>query len=850
MSLTIEEAKAFITDADKAREGWLKVANQSWDEIKKRQKNGRLWSITPNSLRKRARYPAWYSIFKIRQNLIFSRVGIPICKDTTQDGTDNIGACAAMCKERLATNLARSFDFFEVLCNPRDDFIATNFGIVRAYYERDEVKQRVKEYIEPKKTAQGVAFYRPSGEPIKESEISQDDQGFFIEHKETIDVENERICLEPVMYRDVYIDPDIRRWARCSRIAFAEHYTEREFSRIFGAAALTTIPRDFSDEEPAPNKPRKRLITVYELWDKYERECYWFAENGEDFIRPTGYYEPEEFEEDEQPNGLYDLGRFFPCPTPLLMNQPTDEFWPVPEYFQLIEIFEDIHNVFSRMIAVTKAIRARLLFDNNIDGLQQALNEATEGDAFGVANLTQALVSAGGSLENVAQYIPTAQLIESLSQLYQALEQRLNIIYKLTGTSDLLQGLVTDPIQRTFGERQMTEKYALNQLAEPQRKMQEFVLDCYELMCEMALKNFKDASLDMYITPQTLPDEFRGMYRSAVGMLKEDNKRFRIDLETDSTIALNEEYDKQARSELVTTLTEAIEKAAMVAQQTPELAAIELHAIKFLIQGFRQSKMFQSEITQALDDVIKKAQDAAANPPPPPFDKDKAMADIEQGKLQLQAQELQLKTQQAAMNTQQAAHDHAIKIQSHVATLQSKERIEGAKINSADAQSNADRQVEVFKAQNDAAGAAQDRQIEGQKIGAQVQVALINLQHRREHLALEMQKLRQKAGSDAVSAQQLQQAQNFDMQLEASQHALEARRVDLDEREKFMTENRLQAEHELEQARVVMEAHAAAQAQQPGVTIKPPARTPIKQKKKVELDTKGRPRVITTEDQQ
>src|SRR5262245_45657848 len=117
MTLSIEEAKAFITDARKAREPWLKMAEKSWGEIKKRQQNHRLWSITPNSLRRRSRYPAWYSIFKIRQPLLLSRIGIPIGKDTTQDGNDNVGATAAICLERLAINLARSFNFFDVLCS-------------------------------------------------------------------------------------------------------------------------------------------------------------------------------------------------------------------------------------------------------------------------------------------------------------------------------------------------------------------------------------------------------------------------------------------------------------------------------------------------------------------------------------------------------------------------------------------------------------------------------------------------------------------------------------------------------------------------------------------------------------
>ena len=143
--ITVEEVQSFIHDAKKFRDQWLFMADKSWAELKRRQKNSRLWSTSNGSLRRRARYPAWYSINQIRKPLILSRVGIPVGRDTTQEGTDNIGSTAAICKERLAKSLAKSFGFLDVLEACRDDFLATDFSTVRAYYERDTIKQKVKE---------------------------------------------------------------------------------------------------------------------------------------------------------------------------------------------------------------------------------------------------------------------------------------------------------------------------------------------------------------------------------------------------------------------------------------------------------------------------------------------------------------------------------------------------------------------------------------------------------------------------------------------------------------------------------------------------------------------------------
>lgn len=826
MPISIEEAKAFIEDATKAKRDWQLLADKSWGEINKRQKNHRLWSVTPNSLRRRARYPAWYSIFKIRQPLVLSRIGIPIGRDTTQDGSDTVGATAAMCKERLAKSLASAFDFFDVMCGVRDDGLITNFSTCRAYYERDEVKQNVKEYITPEQTETGIIFIDAEGKEVQSDEISQDDEGYFLEHDEVVDVENEKICLENVLYKNIYVDPGIKKWKRCKRLAFEENYSVPEFKEIFGSAAYSDLPEPDDQKVGADEAtPKNQAIKVFEYWDFYEKEVYWWAENGSKFITPKGYLTPNNEEMDDPRNGLYDLERFFPVPDPFIMNAPTSEFWPVPEYYQLVEIFEDIHTIFSRMVAMTKAIRSRLLFDNNVEGLQEALNEAAAGDAIGVTNLSASLAAAGGTLEGVVQYIPVAQLIEGLSQLYTALEQRLNIVYKLTGTSDLLQGLITDQTQRTFGERQMTEKYALNQLAEPQRKMAQFVCDAYELMTEMAIKNFKDASLDMYIMPQTLPPEHQQRYKSAMGMLKEDFKRFRIELETDSTIALNEEFDKQMRAEFVNAITSSIEKTASIAESSPELVQIDLHAMKFLIQGFRQAKMFQSEITESIDNVIKASQERAKNAKPP-FDKDQAMFGLEQQRLQT---------------------DNQLAL----AKLTSDERIEMAKLNLDSQIAQIKNSVDQFRLQLEQGEKQADLQLEYQKLNASIGEAQAKIANDRDALMVEMRKVATDQQLAQFQTMVEQQTKPYELQLEAQKQAIDKMELALRQRdqelkmqEQLMIDNHVQSERQLEAMRLEIEKgslllEANKPQPPPDVHIHMPQPTTIKKKIKVERDEFG-----------
>lgn len=801
MACSPEEVKSFIKDAKKGREGWLTWADRSWSELKKRQRNNRLLSINPNSAKKRAKYPVWWSIFKIRQPLLLARVGIPLCKDTTQDGLDNIGASAAFFKERLAVNLAKSFDFFEALSAVRDDLLATNFGMARAYYERDEIKEKVKEYITPQQVpgTEDMMFVDGAGNAIDEQEINQDDDGFFIESDKVVDVENERIYLEPLLYREVYIDSDARRWARVERIAFEVMFSVPQFKATFGSKAYAKLakPEDDASDE---SSPKRQTIKVYEYWDRYERDVYWLPENCDDFVYPLKATLPEEYEEDEQPNGLYDLERLFPVPPPIITNQSTDEFWPsMIEYYQVVEIIEDIHTIFSRMMALTRAIRARVLFDNNIEGLQEALNEATEGDAFGVPNLAQSLVNNGGSLEGVVQYIPVEKMIESLGQVSLQLEQRLNTLYRLTGVSDLLQGLMSDQGQRTFGERQMLEKYALNQHAEPQQKMQEFVRDCYELLCEMAIKNFKDESLERYMIPQTAPPVHQQNFKAALGLLKNDRKRFRIELETDSTIALNEQYSKQMAVELVNTLTLAIEKVAGIAQSNPALVEVELHCLKFLIQSFRQGKLFQQEVSQAIDNVIKNIQAQSEAEPPP----DPAM-------MQLQIEQQKLKLEEARIMTEQqkVANDSKLKEYQILAD----ERIETARLQLEQQVSSIKGQLDQMAMQMSAQDDAAKRQLEFEKVRSEIAVAQTELAQRAQEIEIEVAKLGDARMKAVYEAQATERLAYIDAELKASAQRLEEQRTQMEMGERWATEQRLQQEHELEKLYKAVEI-AAKQAE-------------------------------------
>ena len=790
-SITIEEVRKFVADAKKYRDDWLNIANRSWNEIRKKNKRGKLYGGNDlERARRWARYPLWWSTLQIREPITLSRLPIPVIKDT--QGDDPFGRTACIVGERLARGILKTFDAITEFQAGNTDFLVTDIGWGRVCYRMTEVKEEIKTRLqeiqqEPPPQEQPMEgepppqeqppmppiFITPEGEQIYEPLF--DEFGAYIKTGEQADVEQEEVYFEAGQYCGLLMD-DVNRYAKSTRIAFEYSYSYREFKEKFGKAALEKITTA-DIEEHKMGKP----LTVYEYHDKILKEVRFFADNSDDFFQPKGMSSGESVDNSD----LYGLSGFFPCVSPLVINAPTDEFWPTPEFFQVADILELIHNIVGRMTLLTKAIRVRFFFDSSIPALKQLVGEAGEGSGIGIPNLEQALMNGKGSLANLVAYMPVDEMITGLKNMYDAFSQQTNMYYQVTGISDLLRGQTSDG-DKTYGERQLEGKFALNRIEPRQRKVQEWIKDNYQLLMEMALKMFSDQTLDDYITPQTLDKEDQQRYVAALELLKANKRsRFRMDFETDATININQQWKKQQAVELANTLTKAMEATARTAETQPELAKTELHVLKHLIGEFSDGKLFIDEIQDSIQQVI----DKMAQPQP-------EEPNIDMQKLELEGARFQFEQQK------QSAQDRFREIE-----IQSKERIEIEKINRDDRLANIEAQITQFKIQGEQAlknaelqgkfeGNAANLEKEYQKISADISLAQQELSLKRDQLLVELRKVADKKEVDQFASMIDERVLGFEEQLKSAQFELEKNNSALDLKERYLTEQRLQAEHQ------------------------------------------------------
>lgn len=793
--ITIADAKQFVVDAKKKQEDWKLIADRSWNEIEKRNALGKLYGGGELDRAKRwTKFPLWWSCWKIRQPITFARLPLPVIKDT--QGDDPFGRTACVIGERFTKGILKTFEAFSELASSNDDFLVTNFGWGRWLYRSEicEEPEKIRlQVIEPQPQEQmgpdGMPMQTeplppllvtPDGMQVDPMIAEEDDLGPYISTGQMVSVENEEVYFQSELYPHLLVDPEATKWNKVTRLAFEYPYNYREFKEKFGQKGVDALTQADLEEYKCGKKP----ITVYEYHDSVLKEVRWFADNSEDFFQPSDMVAEGADKYDN--SDLYGLSNFFPCTEPLVINQSTRSFWPTPEYFQVQDILDDISSIVTRMLQLTRAVRVRFLFDSSVRELAPLIGENWangEGTGMGVPNLAQSLMNSKGDLAALVAYFPVDELMKGLQNMYVAFEQRLNMFYNITGFSDLIRGQSSDA-DKTYGERQLEGKFALNRMEPYQRKVQEWVKDNYQLGMELGLKMFSDETIDEYITPQTLDPEDKKRYPVSLELLKNNRRRrFRIEFETDSTISINQDWKKKQSIETANAITKMMESVAKTAVDMPELADAELRIMKHVVAELTDGKLFMDEIT----DAIQKTIDKVNEPKEPEFNYDRA-------KLELETRKLDFDQQKAVATNQLDQLQQQIDAGIEQAKIAQKERLDGFAL-----------QLEQIKMQNEAGVSASELNLKAQSLQSEIALAQQDLMVKRAEFMLQAKEIAEKTEVKQLELILDQRVAQQKQQLEELYAGVEAQQAMLSEREKWVTEARLQEEHKMNTVHTMVE---------------------------------------------
>lgn len=591
-------------------------------------------------------------------------------------------------------------------------------------YFHPSVQKAVLDYLLVGRGAVWNRYEPTYGTPTELGETAADDEGTATPKKDRESDDDNPDQTEPprpVTWEKTYQDyvhwKNFRHspspvWEEVWWVAKREFMTRRELRTRFGKTApkaesgrsiVELIPlkdETFRDmEDGGKEKPKKTVKTacVWEIWDKNNKEVVFIAD---------GYpLAPLE----RVPDPL-NLQGFFPCPKPLYATTTNETLIPVPDYVEYQDQADELDQLTSRIKLLTDAVRVNGVYDASIPELKRILQEGADNRLIAVQKWAE--FSSKGGLEGAIDFIPLKDIVEALLRLYEARAQVKSDMAEITGISDIVRGQASQGGAKTATEQRIKGQFATLRLEDRQAEVARFCRDVLAIAAEIISEQYSSEILaEMTGVLAFIADELKSeappiqpapgpdgqpvppevmqqqaqqreqqiqqgaqqVFEQVVQLLKNDKMRtFRIDIETDSTVAIDKQAEKEAVVEMFTALGGFLEKALMVGAQEPAFVPALGQSLMFAFRRFGAGRDVEGAWEQAIDKVTLKVKQAEGQPPPPSPEQIKAEAEKEKqaAETQRMQEQAQIDREQTAMEMRAEQQKQAMEMQKMQAELQ------------------------------------------------------------------------------------------------------------------------------------------------------------------------------------
>ena len=498
------------------------------------------------------------------------------------------GRQVAILLERALSYGLDVYDGITPMKSALEDYLLPGRGVVWVVYEPVIIKEKIK--IE-----------------VKSEDVSINEQ------EEVERLGDQRCRFEYVHWQDYRESPSRR----------AEDATWRARRHLFTRDDL--IGRGFKDaheiplnwmpdtnEDNADYGETYNRAEVWEIWCKVTRKRLFVA---------TGY--KDVLAEDDDP---YELESFFPTPTPLIAVRTNDTSVPVPEFTMYQDQADELDRVTNRIAYLVEALKRRGVYDASVPELAQL---AMAGDNDFVPSDNFASLAQKGGLAGVFQTEDTSTVSTTLGGLYTQRTQVLQIIYEVTGISDIIRGGGTKASESATAQ-QLKAQYGSMRLRRRQDEIEKYIRALYRIKAELIAENYEPEILER-ITGIEVTDEMLEIMRN------DKLRNYQIDVETDSTIFANEEETKRTRIEFASVFGDYLVKAIEATRAAPEITPIAFEMLKFVSGAWKIGRNFEDVIDQTEAQVMQQLQAMQQQPPQPSpeeaIQQQKIMAELEREKL-------------------------------------------------------------------------------------------------------------------------------------------------------------------------------------------------------------------------
>ena len=424
-----------------------------------------------------------------------------------------------------------------------------------------------------------------------------------------------------VFWEDFRCSP-ARTWEEVTWVARRVYMSRvdgmKRFGEDFAKVPLTHEPIGLDDMvKNGENVDSLKKAQVWEIWDKSTKTVLWFAE---------GYAQVLDVIDDP-----YGLDGFWPCPKPLYSTQTTDTIVPVPDFALYQDQADEIDLLTQRINMLVKAVKVVGVYDASQDGIKRLLTEGVDNTLIPVDSW--AAFAEKGGIKGTVDFMPLDSVIAALQQCYMSREQAKQVVYDITGISDIIRG--SSVASETATAQQIKSQFATLRLKDIQKGVAVFASELLRIKGQLMA--------DLY-SPQALI-EMSGIMgtddaqyaEQAMQLIKsEPSRTYRMEVASDSLVEIDENTEKQSRMEFLTAAGTFLRDAA---QAPPSMIPLLGEMLMFGVRSFKSGKTMESAIESFLQQTAEEAKQP--KPPQPNPEEIKAKAEVEKAAMQEQTKQAQ-----------------------------------------------------------------------------------------------------------------------------------------------------------------------------------------------------------------
>lgn len=361
-------------------------------------------------------------------------------------------------------------------------------------------------------------------------------------------------------------------WKHCEWIYFRHRMTRAQIREKFKkTVSASKDPNDPVDKNAGTND----TYDIYEVWDKKRKKVLFIAE-GETYPL-TVIDDPLEL-----------LG-FYPMPAPMMMNLPSEEMIPKPDYMYIAHYDNELNRLQERRMSLLEQIKSTGAYDKGLPELKGML-ELEDGELLAVQNLVGRMSAAGGSAEFIF-WTPIKEKVETLIQLTSQIQFVKGQVDAILGIADIVMG--TTKASETLGAQEIKGRWVGVRLTRKRECVMYTVREMLKIMAQLFGSHITPDNLQR-MTQMQMTEEMMQIFQNDTLM------DFVIDIETDSTVAKDEAKERVTQQEMLNGVSQFAQAVMPMVQQKALPADV---ASAILRSALRPYARYDKTLDEALNSM-------------------------------------------------------------------------------------------------------------------------------------------------------------------------------------------------------------------------------------------------------